>query len=192
MHYKISSWLMKISSKKLTIVGFILFLVFSIAFLPSQSRIAEKYSQGMGSPDTSLFYTSADLFRMAEFYGEEGRSAYINARWTFDLAFPLIYTFFLVTSISWFSKHVLPVESDFRTGNIIPLYAMLFDLLENSAATLVLRSYPQQNTLLAALAPFFTLVKWIYVAVSFLLLFVFMVWFIIKRIRKKASTISTR
>jgi hypothetical protein len=70
---------------------------------------------------------------MTEIYGIEGRAAYVQARWTFDLAFPVIYTFFLVTTISWTAQRVLKPDHFLRRGNILPLYACLFDLLRTPA-----------------------------------------------------------
>jgi len=83
------------------LVGFIVFLDCGALTLPGQNAIAHKYSLGTGSPDTSLFYTAASLYRLADLYRQEGRVAYLKARWTLDVAFPLIYTFFLVTAIAW-------------------------------------------------------------------------------------------
>lgn len=49
--------------------------------LPQQQATrAEQDTGSAKSPDTSLFYTPADLYRMAEAYGEEGRRAYVRAR----------------------------------------------------------------------------------------------------------------
>jgi len=79
-----------------------LIFALEVAFvLPQQAERAESVSQGAGSPDTSFFYSSTDLYNMAETYGAEGRTAYVCARFTFDLIFPLTYLFFLATSISW-------------------------------------------------------------------------------------------
>ncbi|MHB8807371.1 MAG: hypothetical protein ACYC59_07305 [Anaerolineaceae bacterium] len=175
------------STKWVVIAGFIIFLAFSILFLPGQSRLVETYSTGLGSPDTSLFYTPADLYRMAEAYGTEGRAAYIKARLTFDIAFPIVYTFFLVTSISWFTSRVLMEGNEFRTGNMLPFFAMLFDLLENACTVFVFSSYPTYNPFLSMKAPFFTLMKWICVGSSFLFLIIMIVWYLLHRSHGKVK-----
>lgn len=175
MRNNISAWLIKISTKWVVIIGFIVFLVFSVLFLPGQTKLSETYSAGLGSPDTSLFYTPADLYRMAEAYGAEGRSAYIQARLTFDIAFPIVYTFFLATGISWFENRALEKDDDFRTGNVLPLFAMLFDFLENTCTALVFSRYPIYSPLPSMLAPFFTMIKWICVGSSFLFLIIMMI-----------------
>ncbi len=181
MFKNLSEKFLTISSKKLTILAAILFLAFTMLFLPGQNAIAETYSAGAGSPDTFLFYTPTDLYQMAETYGSEGRTAYIHARWTFDLSFPIIYTFFLIVSISWFEKQVLKEDSELRTGNILPLLAMLFDLLENVSTSLVFSSYPDYLSFVSMLAPFFTLMKWICLGASFIFLFILVFWSFFKK-----------
>jgi len=93
----VSSVLSRLSSGTVALAGLVIFLLFGALVLPGQAAAAEKASGGAGSPDTSFLYTPDDLLRQAEAYGAQGRAAYVRARWTFDLAFPLVYGFFLVT-----------------------------------------------------------------------------------------------
>jgi hypothetical protein len=179
------SLLIKFSTKWVVITGFIIFFAFSFFFLPGQNKIVETYSAGTGSPDTSFLYTPTELYQMAGAYGAEGRSAYIRARWTFDLAFPIIYTFFLTTSISWSANRVLKEGNDLHTGNLLPLFAMLFDLCENICTTWVFARYPAYNAFLSMLAPAFTLLKWICVGSSFLFLTAMLLWLLLDTQKKK-------
>lgn len=185
MKKDISLRLNKFSTTRVSIIGFCIFLTFSILFLPGQTELTKNYSAGSGSPDTSLFYTPAELYRTAETYGIEGRAAYVQARWTFDLAFPVIYTFFLVTSISWTAQRVLKPDHFLRRGNILPLYACLFDLLENTCTTMVFVRYPAYLPFMSMLAPFITLMKWICVGSSFTLLIGLSIAYLVKTIRSK-------
>jgi hypothetical protein len=167
---QISNWLQRISTGWVTLLALLIFLVFTAAVLPGQSAAAEAIAQGAGSPDLSLTYSREDLYTMAEQYGESGRSAYIRARWTFDLVFPLVYTAFLATAISWLFRRALSESSPWQMANLAPLLGMVFDFLENSAASLVLARYPQQTPVVDALAPAFTFIKWVFVGGSFFLL----------------------
>ncbi len=165
-----SKWLHKISTSWVTLLALVIFLIFVVTVLPGQTAAAEAYAKGNGSPDTSFTYTKEELYRMAERYGEEGREAYIRARWTFDLFFPLVYTAFLVTSTSWLFKRVFPENSPWQLANFVPFLGMIFDFLENSAVTVVLARYPNQTPVVDVLAPVFTLIKWVFVSSSFVLL----------------------
>ena len=165
-----SDWFYKISKGWLVIADILVFVTFGMTVLPGQSTQMETYSAGVGSPDMSFFYTPADLTHMAEAYGAEGRQAYIHARFTFDLAFPLVYTLFLITGISWLLNRLLPAANPWRKLNLIPLAAMLFDLLENICASWVMSAFPAQLNFVARAASIFTPLKWLFVGTSFALL----------------------
>lgn len=108
---------------------------------------------------------------MTEAYGAEGRAAYVRARFTFDLIFPLSYLFFLATSISWVMKRAVPnPDSRWRLLNLFPVFGALFDYLENISTSIVMMNYPQHTFLFDALAPIFTLIKWFFVNGSFVIL----------------------
>lgn len=179
----ISQFFYRVSRGWVALLAVVVFLLFSSLALPAQSALAEKSSAGAGSPDTSLFYSGEQLYQLAGAYGEEGRQAYLYARWTFDVAFPLIYTFFLVTTVSWSLNKVLPLASNWRLLNLVPLAAMLLDFLENTATSLVMFRYPTLCPPGQLLAPIFTPLKWLFVVLSFVLVLFGLVSWIIKKIK---------
>jgi hypothetical protein len=160
----------RISSGWISLVSLVIFLAFSAFVLPDQAAQAERYSAGAGTPDTSFFYTPADLYQMAEEYGFEGRQAYLQARWTFDLAFPLVYTFFLLAAMAWTYKRAYPPASSRRHFVMLPLVGALFDYLENSAVSFVMLRFPVKTPVVDLMAPVFTLLKWLFIGASFGLL----------------------
>lgn len=168
----LSLWFYRMSTAWVAVISLVLFLAFSALVLPGQSAAAGTYSEETGSPDTSLLYTPGDLYRMAEGYGPEGRQAYIHARFTFDLAFPLVYGFFLTACGSWLLGRVIPEGKSCRILNLAPLAGVLFDFLENVSASIVIGRYPHETPIFAAITPVFTLIKWIFVGGSFVLLFI--------------------
>jgi hypothetical protein len=171
MWKRISSWLRQVSTGWVTLSALVIFLLFSALVLPRQSATADEVAGGAGSPDMSLYYSADDLYQMAEAYGEQGRQAYIRARFTFDLVWPLVYTLFLATAISWvFSKAFTP-GSRWQWANLTPVLGALFDYLENVSTSLVLGRYPNPTAVVDVLAPLFTLLKWGFLAGSFALLF---------------------
>jgi hypothetical protein len=167
---RISNFIYSKSSGWAVVVSLAVFAVFIVVVLPDQAQKAGMYSGEAGSPDTSFFYTPADLYRMAEAYGAEGRAAYVHARFTFDVVWPLAYLFFLAASISWILNLILPQESRGRLLNLLPLAGAVFDYLENISAALVMGRYPSQTPVVDMLAPLFTAAKWIFINGSFLLL----------------------
>jgi hypothetical protein len=167
---RVSFWLRRVSTGWVTLSALVIFVLFTALVLPGQSASAEKVTGDAGSPDTSFYYSAEELYQMAEAYGAEGRSAYIRARFTFDLVWPLVYSVFLVTTISWVYGRAFQPLSRWQLANLIPLVGALFDYLENVSASLVMGRYPDQLTLIATLVPIFTSLKWIFLGGSFALI----------------------
>lgn len=165
----ISEKMIAFSSGLVVLASLVLFAIFIGAILPDQAANAESYSGEAGSPDGSFFYTASDLYRMAEAYGADGRAAYVHARFTFDMIWPLVYLFFLGAGLSWSLGRAAPLGSPWRMLNLFPLLGWLFDMCENLAASAVMLAFPRVS-ILASLAPVFTLVKWFFVNGSFVIL----------------------
>ena len=187
MFSNLSNWFLKFSTGPITLAFLVVFFVFSALVLPDQAARAEVYSGEVGSPDTSLFYTADDLYGFAEAYGTDGRAAYIRARYTFDVVWPLVYLAFLVTTISWLVKRL---NLEWRTWgrlNLLPIAGVLFDFLENMSAATVMARYPQTTPVLAHLAGVFTLVKWLFVGGSFIVLVGLLIFVLVRTIKNKIS-----
>jgi hypothetical protein len=165
----VSDWLRRVSTGPVALAALVIFLLFTALVLPQQAAKAELETGSAVSPDTSFFYTPGDLYRMAESYGEQGRQAYVRARFTFDLVWPLVYTVFFVTAIGWVYR-AFPPGSRLQRANLVPLLAALFDYLENLSTSVVMARYPAQTAVLDRLAPLFTMLKWELVGLSFILL----------------------
>jgi hypothetical protein len=168
---RISDWLRRFSTGWAALAALVLFLLFSALVLPQQATKAEQETGSADSPDMSFFYSASDLYRMAESYGEQGRQAYVRARFTFDLVWPLVYTLFLATAISWVFGRAFAPDSRWQWANLAPLLGALFDYLENLSTSLVMLRYPDQTAVVDLLAPLFTALKWGLLGAAFVLLF---------------------
>lgn len=122
---------------------------------------------------------------MADSYGVAGRAAYIRARFSFDLIWPVVYTLLLLTGISWLAKRVLSTASPFQIINLFPFLAIIFDLLENLSTSFVMARYPALSPLIGFLAPVFSAIKWIFVILNFLILLALFLMFLRKKIFKQ-------
>lgn len=189
MWKRLSDFLYKITNGWVAFLALVVFLLFAGLVLPGQAASAETYSGNAGSPDLSFYYSAQDLYHMTEVYGDQGRGAYVRARFTFDLIWPLVYTFFLCTAISWVYTRAFTADSLWRGANLVPVLAMLFDYLENLSVSLVMLRYPYPTIMVDSLAPLFTMLKWVLVIGSVGLLFTgaaIAVWQWIKK-RSKSS-----
>lgn len=167
-----SERLISLSKGWVTLAGLVVFLLFTALVLPGQAARSEERTGGGRQPDTSYLYSAGDLYDMAEAFGPAGRQAYIRARLTFDVIWPLVYAFFFVTSISWLAGRAFPPGSRWRRLNLAPLLGLVLDYLENLSTSLVMARYPTPTPLVDWLAPAFTLLKWIFVGGSFVVLLV--------------------
>lgn len=172
MGKRLSDWLGQVSTGWVALTALVGFLLFTALVLPSQAARSEAETGDVGSPDMSLFYSPEELYRWAEAYGVEGRAAYIRARFTFDVIWPLVYVVFLSTAISWLYGKAFKADSWWSRMNLVPVLGALFDYLENISTSIVMWRYPDRTAVVDVLAPVFTLVKWVFVGGSFGLLLI--------------------
>jgi hypothetical protein len=165
----VSDGLHRVSMGWVTLLALVVFVLFTALVLPSESASSAD-AEGVGSPDTSFFYTPTELYRMAEAYGPEGRSAYVRARATFDVIWPVVYTAFLATALSWLTRRGFATGSLWQRAHLAPVLGLLFDYLEGIAASIVMLRYPERTAVIHSLAPLFTMAKWLCVGGSFVLL----------------------
>jgi hypothetical protein len=167
---EISDWINKISSGWVALICLAIFLLFSALILPNQAEAADVYSGDIGSPDMSFYYSANDLYQFADAYGKQGRSDYVRARLTFDVVFPLVYLAFLTTAIAWATQKTGKEGRFLQRLNLLPVFGLLFDYLENGATSIVMARYPETTPLLPTLAGIFTIIKWILIGGSFAIL----------------------
>jgi hypothetical protein len=170
MAKRVSDWLHRVSTGLVALAALAIFSLFSVLVLPRQAARSEMETGDAGSPDMSFFYTAENLYRWAEAYGPQGRRAYIEARFTFDVIWPLVYVAFLSMAISWLYGKAFTAGSWWQRLNLMPVLGALLDYMENISTSLVMWRYPHRMMVVAVLAPVFTLSKWILIAGSFTLL----------------------
>jgi len=187
MLLRLSSWLSNLSTGLVAFLSVVVFTLFTVFVLPNQSASSTTQSAETGSPDLSLYYSSTELYQIAESYGEDGREDYIRVRFTFDLIWPLVYGFFLVATLSWLLKFAFPAESTWQRANLVPVLGVLFDYLENISTSLVMGRYPAQTPVVDWLAGIFTAFKWITIGGSFVILVVVLVLAIWKNISREGD-----
>ena len=186
MCLRFSDWLYRVTGGWVALLALAVSLLFFALVLPNQATIAGVATGDGGTPDLSLCYSADDLYRMAESFGERGRAAYVRARFTFDLIWPLVYALFLTTAITWLYGLSLARDSRWRRANLAPVIGALLDYLENISTSVVMLRYPDRTPVIDTLASVFTLVKWILVGGSFVLLLAGVAIAVRQRFRKRS------
>ncbi|MBB1514052.1 hypothetical protein H5399_15805 [Tessaracoccus sp. MC1627] len=165
----------------------VLFAVFTATVLPAQAEAGAFYTVRYNAPDTSLWYSPDDLYAAAEAWGRDGRAAYVYARVTFDVIWPLVYGAFLVTTLAWVWARGTAPGSRWRGVALLPVVAVALDYAENICTATVMARYPARTPVLAELAPFFTAGKWLALSASFMLLALGVIVAIVARFRRRSS-----
>lgn len=116
--------------------------------------------------DLMFFYSPAEAFAMIEKYGADGRSLYLKIELTADLVYMLIYTLFFGLLLSWLFQRGFKPASQMQKYNVMPVGALLFDLLENVGIVTMLSMYPAQPAAMAWLTMGFGSLKWLFAVAS--------------------------
>ncbi|HCK66565.1 MAG TPA: hypothetical protein DHW49_09885 [Anaerolineae bacterium] len=122
--------------------------------------------------DLMMFATPDKTFDMIERYGETGRTFYRNVELTADILYPIVYLFAFSLLISWLFKRGFASNSLVRKYNVAPVFAFVFDLLENLNIVTLLSIYPSQPVILGWTLFIFTALKWIFAGICILLILV--------------------
>lgn len=183
----LSEWLIRKSKPIVAFTALVIFAVFIILVLPAQPKIGVTEDFDPGYPDMSFWYTPDHLYDIAEAYGIEGRAAYVRMRYRFDIIWPLVYVGFLVTSLSWMSGKI-SAGSKLSRINLLPIFAGIFDLLENLFASIVLIRYPRITPVIDVVTPIMTMLKWSLIGLSFLCLIGGLTVLLIRSFRNNSET----
>jgi hypothetical protein len=161
-------------------------IFFNAVVLPAQQAKIEAGSGGTGPIDLQLFYTSEKVYKMVESYGEAGRADYRLFELTGDIIYPIVYTLFFSLAITWLFERGFPSTSAMQKYNVVPFGGWLFDLLENLGIVSMLSVYPSTPALLAWASAIFTLIKWLFVIPTAVLLLIGLVMAARNRFRKQS------
>jgi hypothetical protein len=151
------------------VIASLIFLFFIVLILPKATAATEENLGEIRLPDTRFYYTQADLYQITEEIGQEGRSYYVRQRITFDLLWPIVYAWFLYTGLLLvFSFSTNPALT--KGPLWLPILALVFDYLENGLTSTIMLLYPTRIDGIAKWVPMTTMLKWIFIALSFIAL----------------------
>jgi len=171
----LSRFLDRAATGRIVIATAVLFFFYIGAVLPGQAKKVEEYAGEVATPDSAFFYTASDIYASAAQFGPDGRSEYVLARATFDVAWPLVYALFLSMLLSWLLRRCYAEGDRRRLLNLLPWVALVFDYLENFSAAVTVARFPAKTPVLADLATVFTMLKWVTLSSAFVLAIAFAV-----------------
>ena len=171
----------------MALAAVVVFALFTALVLPAQAEAGAFYTVRYPAPDTSLWYSPGDLYAAAQAWGPDGRAAYVSARVTFDVVWPLVYGALLLTTLAWVWARATVSGSRWRRTALLPVLAVMLDYAENICTATAIARYPARTPVLAELAPMFTAAKWLTLSASFLLLGIGLILALAARRRARGS-----
>lgn len=139
------------------------FVVFLAVTLPRLTAVSGDI-QGL---DTRFFYTPQEAFANVAAYSPAARRTLNIFHLTVDVVNPILYTAFLILLLSWLFRRGFPADSKLQRLNVVPLGALIGDVLENSFITVMMVAYPAQPEWAAWLATVSTMAKFSFLYASF-------------------------
>lgn len=146
----------------LILAVFATFILFMVVTLPK----IQAASGGIEGLDTMFFYTPEEAYANVASYTDAGRDVLRIFHVTVDLVNPILYSSFLVLLVSWLFQRGLAPENKLHKLNLLPLGAVLFDLLENICIFVMFSIYPTQLNFVAWLSTISTMLKILCIFVS--------------------------
>jgi hypothetical protein len=153
------------------ILSILIFTLFIVVILPAQKAKTKEYAGDAGSVDLSFFPKPDQVYQMAEAYGEDGREQYIKSRYTFDVIWPLAYTFFMVALITFCMKKIFGDGSKWIYLNLVAVGPILFDFIENGFAMAVMSAYPDRMDGTVYVMATATMIKWTVMGIAQAIMF---------------------
>ena len=157
----------------------LMYNVFLVRVMTPHAEEMRRFAGDWGAPDGHLYYTADKLYAEIGQWDQAGREHYINFRLSLDPVWALLYTSFLIVTISVCTRRLFAPESRVHLLNLLPLIPMLADLTENFLGIALVANLPERLDMLALITASVTATKWstlIVAHILMLLLVICAVW----------------
>lgn len=152
-------YFIRFSKTPIIILSVVLFLLINVAF---SLMFAE---MDASIPDLQFFYTAEKAYQLIESYGQFGREMYIRGTLALDFIYPFVYSIMLSLLLFKATKN--------QVLSLLPFSILFFDLFENVSLLTIVYNYPVRMNLIATTAGVITMMKWIMVVVTLVVLIYF-------------------
>lgn len=141
---------------------------------------------GDGKPlDLYLSYSPDQAYEYLSGLGAKGRIAYAKMELTTDLLFSLVYSLALTVALVVTARRVLLPVSRFRYLRFFPLLIVIADWGENLSLTVVIQAFPDRLDVIAMVASLFTSLKWAFLVLTVMMLFIAGVLAVMRQFRDR-------
>ena len=146
------------------------------------------YSGGMNLPDMMPAGYDAEYIRsLFNSLGEKGRNAYLFIQLPVDMIYPLLFGISYCLVLAYFLNKLGKTESPLFNLCFLPLFAGLFDYLENFGIIAMLNSYPGNSVILTQVTNVFSVLKSLLTTIYFVVLIICFILFVIRKLFQKSK-----
>ena len=117
--------------------------------------------------------------------GVEGRNAYLYHQIPVDLIYPFLFGITYCLFLAYFLNKLNSLKAEYFYLCLLPLMAGVFDYLENLGIIQMLVTYPHLSSTAIQITAFFTVMKSLLSAITFMVLFVVLILFGVKKLSRK-------
>lgn len=147
------------------------------------------YSGGMILPDMMPTGYSAEYVRdLLNTLGEKGRDAYLYIQIPLDMIYPFLFGITYSLLLAYILNKSGKSENVLFYFCYIPLFAGLFDYLENAGIIYMLLSYPENSILISQITNVLTVLKSSFTTAYFIVLIISVIAMLLKYIYAKRKT----
>ena len=174
---RLFSFLERLAVKRNLIILFAVTALFPFVIFPLSGVDVSRI------PDARFFYSPHQLIELLQSYTATERAAYYLGAFLIDLLYPLAYSLLLAALLTNLLRKRVGSTSQWYRLRLLPFAAALIDLLENFALAALLSGIDQPLYGLAVVASLLTLLKWVLVFISILLILVLFMIELMTRLR---------
>lgn len=144
-----------------------------------------KYSDGMKLLDMQPTGYSAEYAKhLLDTLSEQGRKVYLFKQIPFDMIYPGLFAVGYSLLLTFLFKKGFDLKSKIYYLSLVPVFAGLFDYLENIGVIVMISMYPKFSPAIASTTSVFSLIKSALAIAFFVLLVVGVIAWLIKKVRK--------
>jgi hypothetical protein len=177
---RIFSTLQRWANWKVIAILLALFLAFNIFVLPA---LAAPGGASLPVLDLKFWYTPAEAYQAISLYSPEARQASALMHLTVDVAYPLVYGLLLSLLLILVFRNAAPAQQ--RQLSLFPWRAVFADFLENIGLAVMFMLYPSQFSLLSWATAIFTVLKWLQIGFSVLVLLIGILLLVMRRWKRR-------
>jgi hypothetical protein len=169
----------------LVFVSFVLFII-SMQIMRHYANNVMEYSNEKVL-DLRFGYSYNDVRNYINGLNDNGKIYYVNNFHLFDTFYPIIYGIFYIVTLLYFIKNAFSPNKSIKSVLLIPIIGIICDYCENTLINSFIKNIDNVSNDICTLSSYLTIIKFIAIYLSLLLVIIFMVYYILRKYIKRQT-----